>query len=93
MKQTNYDCCGMRFIKETITDLKTGKPLTIFMEDDGTLDAFQIRINSSGLTFKGEMSGFIYSEDDMQEFAQFLSVCFVELRRLRPRISTSFTDG
>lgn len=89
--KTEFEVCGMKFLRCNLADLKTGNPMVSFVEDSGTKDPFQVRITKAGMKFKGEMTGEIYSENDVQDLAQFMSVWVEELRRMRPKISTSFS--
>lgn len=93
MKQVEpnkFIVCGMPFLKSKFDDLE-GKTVVCFAEDSGIANPFQVRISKAGMKFKGEMQGEIYSEDDVQSLAQFMSVWVEELRKLRVKFAKTLS--
>lgn len=89
--QNEYDICGMKFHRAQFDGLD-GKTVVAYTEDSGIANPFQVRVTKEGLRFKGEMQGAISSESDVQDLARFMSDWVQDVRRLRPKITTSFLD-
>lgn len=57
-----------------------------FQENSGLITPFEVRVTRTGLNFRGAMREEISTEDDLQNFAQFLSQCWTERRKFVPKL-------
>lgn len=83
-----FICCGLTFRRDQITT-PDNQPLVVYSQDNGKPDSFMVRVSKQGMTFQGSLEGFVSSESEVQDLAEFMSMWVDDVRRLRPRIFTT----
>lgn len=76
---------GRLFVRNKYDGLD-GKTKVSYSEQNST---FQVVCDQTGIIFKGEMP--IFSQADLQDFAEFVSVCWTEHKKLAPKLMTSLS--
>lgn len=54
---------------------------------------FKILVSASGLTIQGWMTGELETEEELSRFAEYISVAWVEYRKLKKELLTQLNGG
>ena len=83
---------GTAFLRTKYSAIESGKTTVSYEEQSGFEKPFRIMITQEGMWFMGTLEKKITSNQELQDFAKLISVCWGEHTKLAPKLSTSFKD-
>ena len=86
-----FRCSGMDFSRHVSCGLD-GKKTIVWMENATEMEhPFCVIVAPTGMHFSGTMSKEVEGEHALQEFAQFLSICWDDHRSLMKKLHTTLS--